>query len=84
MSPSRRSRRSLRSIAGTMDGAFVINKVSSLRPLSTTYRLLTRVGNKGNTSQAVVEFAPHQKIPVAPVKEDPRQGTIEEGELPLA
>ncbi|BGP22665.1 regulatorof nonsense transcripts 3 [Rhodotorula toruloides] len=32
----------------------------------------------GNISQAVVEFAPYQRIPTAPAKPDPRQGTIDE------
>jgi hypothetical protein len=42
---------------------------------------LTVVLDTGNTSQAVVEFAPYQKIPPAvKVKADARQGTIEEGE----
>ncbi|BGO97548.1 hypothetical protein RTG_01519 [Rhodotorula toruloides ATCC 204091] len=32
----------------------------------------------GNVSQAVVEFAPYQRIPTAPAKADPRQGTIDD------
>ncbi|GAA5954358.1 hypothetical protein JCM3765_004433 [Sporobolomyces pararoseus] len=32
----------------------------------------------GNMSQAVVEFAPYQKMPTAPSKPDPRQGTIDQ------
>lgn len=34
----------------------------------------------GNISQAVVEFAPYQRIPTAPAKADPREGTIDAGE----
>ncbi|GAA5894670.1 hypothetical protein JCM6882_006653 [Rhodosporidiobolus microsporus] len=33
---------------------------------------------QGNVSQAVVEFAPYQRLPVAPSKQDPRRGTIDE------
>ncbi|BGP13730.1 hypothetical protein JCM10213v2_001668 [Rhodosporidiobolus nylandii] len=33
---------------------------------------------QGNVSQAVVEFAPYQRMPVVPSKQDPRQGTIDE------
>ncbi|GAA5983440.1 hypothetical protein JCM5350_007651 [Sporobolomyces pararoseus] len=32
----------------------------------------------GNMSQAVVEFAPYQRMPSAPSKPDPRQGTIDQ------
>ncbi|ORY59429.1 Smg-4/UPF3 family-domain-containing protein [Leucosporidium creatinivorum] len=32
----------------------------------------------GNVSQAVVEFAPYQRIPAPPPKQDPRQGTIDQ------
>ncbi|GAA5877421.1 hypothetical protein JCM16303_003326 [Sporobolomyces ruberrimus] len=32
----------------------------------------------GNISQAVVEFAPYQRMPTAPSKPDPRQGTIDQ------
>lgn len=42
---------------------------------------LTRLTLPGNISQAVVEFAPYQRIPVAPPKVDSRQGTIDDGAL---
>ncbi|GAA5932651.1 RNA-binding protein [Sporobolomyces koalae] len=32
----------------------------------------------GTVTQAVVEFAPYQKVPTAPSKADPRQGTIDQ------
>ncbi|GAA5845938.1 hypothetical protein JCM5353_008173 [Sporobolomyces roseus] len=32
----------------------------------------------GNVTQAVVEFAPYQKMPTPPSKPDPRQGTIDQ------
>ncbi|KAK4053814.1 hypothetical protein OIV83_001470 [Microbotryomycetes sp. JL201] len=32
----------------------------------------------GRTSQALVEFAPYQRAPINAVKQDPRQGTIEQ------
>ncbi|KAL1925259.1 uncharacterized protein VTP21DRAFT_142 [Calcarisporiella thermophila] len=36
------------------------------------------VDSKGNTSRAVVEFAPYQKLPKTGKKPDPRQGTIDD------
>ncbi|GAA5822742.1 hypothetical protein JCM11251_004362 [Rhodosporidiobolus azoricus] len=33
---------------------------------------------QGNVTQAVVEFAPYQRMPVPPSKQDPRSGTIDE------
>jgi regulator of nonsense transcripts 3 len=37
----------------------------------------------GVESQAVVEFAPHPKIPSDKKKADGRSGTIEKGAIPL-
>ena len=41
----------------------------------------TRLLDLGNESQAVVEFAPYQKLPLEKKKVDSRNATIEQGML---
>lgn len=54
----------------------VISKVS----ISFTRLMHSNDFVEGNEYSAIVEYAPSQKLPLAP-KQDTRQGTIEEGSL---
>ena len=54
----------------------------SFRPLFSTLKLkMSRsvLMHKGNESQAVVEFAPYQKLPLEKKKVDSRNATIDQG-----
>ena len=65
----------------------IYSKIKQVRPFrhitfdAGAYRVAICYVTQGNESQAVVEFAPYQKLPLEKKKVDARNATIDQGML---